>query len=164
MAKHPRVAVVILALSLVLFAFLGLFSATDPTSYSPKPMLVVISAWVLSYAAVLIPAVLFFLWNPNLLVRQQSTLPKRTIGLVALLSVLTLAEFETVWKDAIQYQGPHHTIAVFAINMLWLAILWWAVVRTLRRPSFGANLLSHWLLFAWLGWYAFPFLGAPIYF
>ena len=36
---------------------------------------------------------------------------------------------------------------------------WCAVIRDCRRPSFWVNLLSHWLLFAWLGICAFPYLG-----
>jgi hypothetical protein len=128
------------------------------------PTMTVLPAFALSRlnlqsAAVLVPMILFFLWNPGLLARQQSNLPKRTIGLVGLLSVLTILDFVFEWKYGLQYQGAHHTVAVYTINVLWLAVLWWAVVRAWRRPSFGTNLLSHWILFAWLAWYAFPYLG-----
>jgi hypothetical protein len=40
-----------------------------------------------------------------------------------------------------------------------LVLLWWAVIRWKRQPSFRGNLLSHWFLFARLAWYAFPYLG-----
>lgn len=164
MAMSPRVLVIILGLSLVLLAWIGLLSAGVPTLYCPMPTMTVLPAFALSRlnlqsTAVLVPMILFFLWNPGLLVRQQSNLPKRTIGLVGLLSVLTILDFVLEWKYGLQYQGAHHTIAVYIINVLWLAVLWWAVVRAWRRPSFGANLLSHWVLFAWLAWYAFPYLG-----
>jgi hypothetical protein len=38
-------------------------------------------------------------------------------------------------------------------------ILWSVFIWAKRQPSFGRNLLAHWLLFVWLGWYAFPYLG-----
>lgn len=164
MSINSRMLAVAVGLSLVLIAWVGLFSANDQTLYHPLPMLTVVSVWTMSYAGVLVPAILFFLWIPSLFLRQQSTLPRRTIGLVAILTALMLAEFETVWKAAIQYQGLHLTVAFLAINTLWLGAIWWTVVHAQRRPSFGANLLSHWILFAWLGWYAFPFLGEPINF
>jgi hypothetical protein len=163
-AMNHRAIAIIFGLSLVLLAWVGLFSAGVPTLYCPMPTMTVVPAFVLSSvrlqtAAVLIPTLFFFLWNPGLIVGQQSTMPKRTVGLVALLSVLTIMDFVLEWRYGMQYQGTDHTIAVYTINVLWLAVIWWAVIHALRRPSFWANLLSHWALFAWLGYYAFPYLG-----
>jgi hypothetical protein len=42
---------------------------------------------------------------------------------------------------------------------MWLGSLWWTVARFQRQPSFKGNLFSHWLLFSWLAYYAFPYLG-----
>lgn len=80
-------------------------------------------------------------------------------ALVGLLSILTAVDFVLEWQYGLRYQGRDHTIAMCTISALWLAIIWWAVIRAWRRPSFWANLLAHWVLFAWLGWYAFPYLG-----
>ena len=161
---NQRALATILGLSLILFAWVGLFSAGVPTLYCPMPTMTVLPAFALSSlklqtAAVLVPAILFFLWNPSLVIRQQSNMPKRTVGLVGLLSILTIVDFVLEWKYGLQYQSTHHTIAIYTINVLWLAALWCAVIRAWRRPSFWANLLSHWVLFVWLGWYAFPYLG-----
>jgi len=162
---NPRVLIIVAGMSLVLLAWVGLLSAGVPTLYCPMPTMTIVPAFALSswslpvQAAVLVPVVLFFLWNPGLIVRQRANLPKRPIGLVGLLSVLAIVDFVFGWKYGSQYQGAHHTIAVGIINVLWLVVLWWAVVRAWRQPSFRANLLTHWLLFAWLGWYAFPYLG-----
>ena len=161
---NQRPLAIVLGLSLVPIAWVGLLSAGVPTLYCPMPTMTVIPAFALSSlklqtAAVLIPTILFFLWTPGLIIRQQSNMPKRTVGLVGLLSILTIVDFVLVWKYGLQYQGTRHTIAVYTINVLWLAVLWCTVIRAWRRPSFLANLLSHWVLFAWLGWYAFPYLG-----
>jgi len=110
-------------------------------------------------AATLTPVILFVLWNPGLIFRQQSNLPKRTIGIVGVLSLLTIVDFVLEWKYGLQYRGARHTIAVYIVNILWLVVLWGALIRAWRRPTFKANLLAHWILFAWLGWYAFPYLG-----
>src|ERR1700722_13134995 len=126
MAISPRVLVIVLGLALMLLAWIGLLSAGVPTLYCPMPTMTlvpasVLSRWNLQKTAVVPPMIFFLLWNPGLLVRQQSNLPKRTIGLVALLSVLTILDFVLEWRYGMQYRGAHHTIAVYAINMLWLA-------------------------------------------
>lgn len=161
---NQRALAIILGLSLVLPAWVGLFSAGVPTLYCPMPTMTLVPALALSSlklqtAAVLIPMIFFFLWNPGLIIREQSNMPKRTVGLVGLLSMLTTVDFVLEWKYGLQYRGTEHTIVVYSLNVLWLAVLWWTVIRAWRRPSFWANLLSHWVLFAWLGWYAFPYLG-----
>ncbi len=161
---NPRVLGVVLGTFLVLLAGIGLLSAGVPTIYCPLPLLTVFPAFALWWLhlqviGILVPALIFFLWNPTLIARQEAKVPKRTIGLIVVLSILTIVYFATGWKDGLHYQGAHQTIAVCGINALWLAALWWAVVHAWRRPSFRANLLSHWLLFASLGWYAFPYLG-----
>jgi hypothetical protein len=118
-----------------------------------------LSQWGLQSLAFLVPSILFFLWRPDLLLAQRSNVPKRTIALLVLLTALTIADFVFEWSYGVQYQGVHYTIAVCMINLMWLAFLWWGLIHSLRQPSFRANLLSHWLLFAWLAWYAFPYLG-----
>ena len=78
-------------------------------------------------------------------------MPKRTIALLGLLSVLTIVDFDLEWKYGVEYRGERHTILLYIINLTWLTFLWWSAVRSRRQPSFMRNLLSHWLLFAWLG-------------
>jgi hypothetical protein len=159
---NTRIQTGFAGLSLIIVAMVGLFSAGTPTLYSPFPTLTVLPAFLLPtgmhWAAVLVPSVLFFGWNPHLFDGQMS-LPKRTIAVVALLSALTPLAFFLEWTDGLNYQGLHHTVALLIANLLWLGLLWWSTVRAARRHSFAGNLLTHWILFAWLSWYAFPYLG-----
>ena len=153
--------------SLVIPALVGLFSAGFPTLFCPFPL---ITTWPMLnlfppefpemaiYLVVLIPALLFFLWNPGVL-RGRSHLPKRTIAAAGLLSALTAFYFVSVKDFYLQDRGARYSLVLIIVNLAWLALLWSCIVRGLRRPSFGANLLTHWILFAWLGWYAFPWLG-----
>jgi hypothetical protein len=137
--------------------FLGCSDPVFFVSYSDRPAFV--SRWHLESLAVLVPSILFFLWSPGLLLNQRPNLPKRTFVLLGLLTVLTVVDCVIEWKYGVVYRGARHTILVYVINAMWLASLWWTVVRCQRQPSFVGNLFSHWLLFAWLAWYAFPYLG-----
>lgn len=64
------------------------------------------------------------------------------------------------WKWGLQYQGARYTDSVLALNVIWLAGLrTMSYVCCKREPSFTTSLTLHWLLFAWVAWYAFPYLG-----
>jgi hypothetical protein len=63
------------------------------------------------------------------------------------------------WRDGLLYQGVTFTRRICALNVLWLILLWLLLVRGRRTPRFSYNMLLHWLLFMWLGWFAFPYLG-----
>ncbi len=161
---NSRLLVIAAGLCLLVPAWVGLFSSGVPTLYAPLPILTILPAFVLSEwhlgsLAVLIPSILFFLWSPALLLRSAPNPPKRTIVLLGLLTVLTVADFVFEWRYGVRYRGTRHTILIYIVNAMWLASLWWTVVRSQRKPSFQGNLLLHWLLFAWLAWYAFPYLG-----
>jgi hypothetical protein len=161
---NSRLVAVVAGFCLLIPAWIGLFSSGGLTLYSPLPTLTILPAFVLSRwhlesVAVLVPSILFFLWNPGLLLNRRPNPPKRTIVLLGLLTVLTVVDCVLEWKNGVHYRGTRYTILVYSINATWLASLWWAVVRSQRQPSFKGNLFSHWLLFAWLAWYAFPYLG-----
>jgi hypothetical protein len=161
---NSRLLAIAAGLCLLIPAWIGLFSSGVPTLYSPLPTLTtlpafVLSRWHLQSLAVLVPSIFFFLWNPGLLLNRRPNVPKRTIALLGLLTLLTIVDFVFEWNDGVRYQGAYHTMAICIINLVWLVVLWWAVIHWWRQPSFSVNLLSHWFLFAWLAWYAFPYLG-----
>jgi hypothetical protein len=143
---------------------LGLFLPGAPTVFSPLPALTVIPAlllsdWHLGNAAVILPTLLFFLWNRQLF-RSEAKVPRRSYALLALLAVLTAIDFVASWKCGLQYEGPKFTVAVCSVNVAWLVFLGLAFVRTRKgTTSFATSLFLHCMLFAWLGWYAFPWLG-----
>ena len=78
-----------------------------------------LSRWHLERLVVLGPSVLFFLWNPRFVLKQPSNVPKRTIAILGLLTLLAIGYFAFEWNDGVRYQGTHHTIAVCIINLLW---------------------------------------------
>jgi hypothetical protein len=149
---------------LLIPATVGLFLTGFPTLLCPLPFLTVVPAFLLStghsqVAAVVVPTILFFAWNPGLF-RGSSTMPKRTYTLFVIASVLSVIWFIRGWKYGLQYEGPTFTHFICAVNIVWVVGL--GVLLFLRQkvnPSFISNLAFHLLFFAWLGWYAFPYLG-----
>jgi hypothetical protein len=113
----------------------------------------------LAYGAVAVPSLLFFVWNPGLF-RGDAKVPKRSYWLLGTAIILSSIWFVVSWKWGLQYQGVRYTYIVCGGNIVWAVFLvgLFAGFRN-REVSFKTNLLLHWALFAWLAWYAFPFLG-----
>jgi hypothetical protein len=152
---------------LLLPAWTGLFLSGVPTTLCPLPVLTITPAFILDSGpqafrfisvVVLIPALLFFAWNPGLFHGGQR-IPKRSFVLMAVLTALTVIWFIAGWKYGVEYQGRPYTYAICVVNIGWLMLLWVMFIRYRRGASFTGNLLFHWIMFAWLAWYAFPYLG-----
>jgi hypothetical protein len=162
-ASYQTIAV---AFGLVLLAWIGCFSNGAPTLICPMPLVTVLPALFLAsppshlpYSlVVLIPALLFFAWNPGLF-RGKCQVPRRSWALLIILSALIVVYFTFSWRYGNEYQGHKYTEIICAMNVGWIAILWAVLLRASRLRSFGSNLLFHATLFAWLAWYAFPYLG-----
>jgi len=149
--------------ALALPAYCGLMLDGVPTLRCPLPTLTVIPALFLStgrltWLAVLVPVGLFFLWNPGLF-HGKADIPRRSWILLSVLTVLTAVYFAGSWGYGLQYQGKRFTYGICALNAGWLVLLWTIFMWRGNKKSFTNNLILHWLLFAWLGWYAFPYLG-----
>jgi len=147
-------------LSLMLPLPFMMFTKDMPSEIYPLPVVVAIPALLgLRYAAVAIPMLLFFLWNPALF-RGEVKVPHRSYILLVTTTVLSIPWFVLGWKYGLEFQGSRYNYSVLAINIGWLAILWTMAARSRKKePSFQASLFLHWALFAWLAWYAFPYLG-----
>jgi|SRR5579864_449906 len=132
-----------------------------PTTLSPLPALTVLPGFFFgspSIAAV-VPVLFFVLWNPSLF-RGESKIPKRSPVLLLVSGLLSIVWFVVGWNYGVQYEGRRYVYFVCAANVAWLVLLAGAFSRYMRRePSFAANLVLHLLLFTWLAWYAFPYLG-----
>ncbi len=154
-------AALISGCTLAIPAWVGLLAAAGPTFLSPYPALTAIPAFLLSsrVAGVAIPPLLFFIWNPRLL-QGDNNLPSRSLGLLAIAAALSVGWFVWSWGYGLHYQGAKYTHVLCGINAAWIAFLggifiYWGK----RKLTFRLNLALHWALFAWLAWYAFPYLG-----
>jgi hypothetical protein len=158
------VATMLAGLGLLIPASVGLLVSGVPTILCPFPLVTILSAFLLHgqgslKAAVAVPTLLFFAWHPGLF-RGDAKIPKRSYVLLIVLILLSIADFIAGWNWGLQYQGPQYTHAVCAINVAWAVFLLLAFARSWKKPpSFVYSLFLHWMLFAWLAWYAFPYLG-----
>jgi len=154
----------IAGVGLLIPASVGLLLSNIPTMLSPFPALTVLPAFLLFdrhfwKAAVAVPMLLFFVWQPGLF-RGEVTVPKRSYVLLTIATVVSVVNFVAGWNWGLQYQGPQYVHVVCAVNVAWVAFLIFAFTRRRKAPlSFSFNLFLHWMLFCWLAWYAFPYLG-----
>jgi hypothetical protein len=64
------------------------------------------------------------------------------------------------WRWGLQYQGIQHLRFVCIANIAWVLLLGFVFVSNWKSsPSFKRSLFLHWILFVWLAWYAFPYVG-----
>ena len=149
---------------LIFPASVGLLTSGAPTLISPFPALTILPAFLLSstglyWLAVLVPSVFFWLWNPQLFY-GSTRIPVRTFVLFFACVVLTIIWFVESWNFGLQYQGARFTYITCACNGILVAFIGTLlVVFRKAAPSFWKVLAIHWLLFAWLAWGAFPYLG-----
>ena len=143
-------------------AALGLFLTGVPTIFCPLPILTVLPALFLSPlapVAVVFPTLLFLAWNPALLHGDPKP-PKRSYVLFGVLVGLSVIYFIDSWADGVQFESKRYTQTIAIANIIWITFLTFLFAFSrIRKPSFIFNLTLHWLMFAWLAWYAFPYLG-----
>jgi hypothetical protein len=149
-------------LSLLLPAIFFFFNGGDTTDsiIYPHPALVLIPMFLgARWGAIAVPTAFFFGWNPGLF-SGDSRIPRRSYIFLIIASLLSILWFAVCWKDGLAIQGAKYNHSLLLINAAWLVLIW-ALFERCRgaEPSYYSNLLSHWLLFAWLAWYAFPFFG-----
>jgi hypothetical protein len=158
-----KLATIVGGIGLLIPASMGLLITGYPTILHPFPAITVLPAFVLAsvhlwMAGTIVPIVFFSLWNPHLS-RGETRVPKRSYVLLTVSVFLSIIWFVLGWQFGLQYQGSTYTYWVCAINAGWIAVLAVSILRCQRANSFVSNLIFHWLLFAWLGWFAFPYLG-----
>ena len=154
------------AAGIVAFAGLAGVVADVPTIWSPLNLLGFVPAFfasvVFSSAAVLVPAALlalaFVAWCPDVW-HGRAEVPSRSWALAITAVALSGAAVIGGRDYGLKYQGPSYVTAVTAISVLCWVVVGAVLVRAYRAPSPVRNLWAHLILFAWLGWYAFPYLG-----
>lgn len=137
---------------LVLQAF-GAFGGGLPTELTPSSMPLVLLYMVgLGPLALGIPVVTFWAWGFPLF-SGAATFPLRSV-------VLAAAAFcsSALWL-ILGHASEYYDWPLFGVSGGFVFAIVFAIAWCRRRPSFLANLLGHALLFAWLGSFAFPWIG-----
>ena len=135
-------------------------AAKVPEITAPMPIWIIGLRWWIPYPAIILwlPSITMWLWNPSAF-RGETMIPTRSWGLYFLLGILSLLFYISFFSYGNQFQGRTHTLSLAIINFFFCSIILLVGLRSRRKPSFTANLLFHWLLFAWVSSYAFPFFG-----
>jgi len=85
--------------------------------------------------------------------------PTRTIVLSLLMVLLSAASVILGFSYGVEYQGWGYVIGVVIISVIfWVAILALAVIAV-RSKRVKWNVAFHIVFFAWLAWYAIPYMG-----
>ncbi len=139
---------------------LGAFGGIAPSISSPVPLLLVVPIFLGVPVAfvVLLFVGLFWVWSPSLF-RGEPTIPLRTIILFAVSAVLSLASFAFGWHLGVQYEGATYTVFCALLSVVLFSVCAFLLWRGRTTPSFANSLAAHAALFAWLGSYAFAYLG-----
>jgi hypothetical protein len=152
-----------LALALLLTAIVahatGILGDGAPTLNSPWPLLLTIPAFLgvpILFVALLFGGLFYFACRRA---ADRPRLAKRTPLILALATIACAAYFVVSWSAAIEYQGkPFLYTCVFinAVAVLGLFSMW--AINHRAAVSYSA-IAFYFVLFVWLGTYAFPYFG-----
>lgn len=162
MPKGGRIAGLILAAILLAAVFLaatGGLSLTEPTAI-----------WVLylyglgeylGFDGMLFGAsavaLLFLAWNPQL-IRGIPIIPRRSLVLFAILTVLTVAYLASRARFMASINYLQYYVAIVVINSAIVIGLAFLLRRGLQTPRLSTSMAFHWLLFVWPCTYGFAWL------
>lgn len=132
--------------------------ASHPTILTPYSLVVVAPLFLIGFVAIFVVPSLFAAWSFPLL-RGQTGIPKRTK--IAAIALILLSGLHLIggWDTGARYQGTAHILAVFVLNVIFWTALYIIGRSNSKSATLTKNFLFHWLLFAWLAWGAFPWLG-----
>jgi len=138
-------------------------NAKVPEPWAPFSMLHILLGLTTGSSLVVFSwaTIAFWVWNPGAF-NGEPDVPKRSIVLYSILAALSILHNVVGISYGLKYQGKAYTIIVTSVNFALVLILASLLIHSRRAPSFAKSLFFHWLLFAWLLSYAFPYLGELI--
>lgn len=158
--KNPLIITVTGGLLLFIPAAQGyIFGVPQP--YAPFPLPFTFAILAFGFGATIIPSILFFVFCHRLFTGN----PKTSIyifGIAIILGILSIVWFILSWDYGTHYQGFSHTLTVLILNCVVYLSSLFLLIWGKDRPSFPVAFTGQWLLFAWLTWVAFPWLGELI--
>ena len=137
-----------------------MFPGAQPTLRSTHPFVLAVLAvlgvplWLLALAY----GGLFVLWT-MIALRQGATIPRRSISLFVLCSLLSALVFVLGWSEGLTHLGARYVYSVLALDIVSISLLVALVGWNLRAPSIASSLLFHFTLFVWVCTFAMPWLG-----
>jgi hypothetical protein len=85
--------------------------------------------------------------------------PKRTVLLSVVMIVISAVSIAFGYSYGLEYQGDDYTLKVSVVSIAsWIGILTLAFLA-MRNKTRAWNVAYHLFFFAWLAWYAIPYMG-----
>lgn len=156
------------AAAIAIAAWLGASGANGSNPFAPASLLIVVPSYLVAeslgderIAWLLIPLLpaLSYLAFSNQLFRDATTIPVRGWVLVAILSLGSVAWFVAAWSYGVKYQGTSFTLSVLGLNLAAAVAVVAAGFTNRSSPKWASSFVFHTVLFAWIGWLSFPWLG-----
>ena len=108
---------------------------------------------------VALPVTLWFcLWVLPPSARTER-IPRRSVVLLAAVVLLSVPYFISSWEYGQQYQGAFHTRVMIIYNIIFAVLATLSWFRNRRTPRVSTVTAFHGIVFCWLAWCAFPYLG-----
>jgi hypothetical protein len=147
--------------------------ANFPTFYSPYSFTVVLPAIAVSsfapdiiigsrlafYALSALPITVFYLVWSFIFARNLPQISKPSQYLALILVLLSVWHLVAGFKYGLQYQGLAHTLLIYLYAVSFFGALFTLWFKNSQRPSYQTCQWFHIVLFCWLGWVSFPWLG-----
>ncbi len=154
--------------SLVVFTFCILTLVLDESLYPPNCMSVFIPAlftsilsqnlFLIAFFAAFPTVFLYLVWS-FYFINTKFKISKPTVILSIILIILSVIANISSYQYGVRYQGFPHTILMYSYNLVFLLVLAIAYKANKSNPNQNNCLGYNILLFSWLGWCAFPYLG-----
>ena len=145
MSNEPRIispgSLVIVAPSIMLWKYLGMMSR---------------------FLAPLVGPLLFVIWCAPLF-NTPSHIPSRTKLLAVILLLLAVLWLVFSWEYGIVKQGYGYCLSIVFIDCCFWGALFVVERRNLLKPTAMNGIGFHAMLFVWLSWIGFPWLGELLY-
>ena len=135
-------------------------NTNTPTVLHPLNLVVLLPAWAAldRYAILFVPAV-FIGWCWTVFRDGSARVPPRSFALFSVAALLSLCSVSLGGRYATEYQSVEYLHGIWLISIVWWLGLTILACLADRRPSVPLNLAFHFALFAWLAWYALPYMG-----
>jgi len=139
---------------------IGMFVGESPSLVAPSSMVIMIPAFLSWpwYVVFGLPVFTFWLWAYQLYFGVVA-IPTRSLMLFVFEFLASMVWFILGWRNGIEFQGRSFTLGTLLLSLLVASTLSVVTVSAWRRPTWAKSLASHWLAWAWLVTYAFPYLA-----
>jgi hypothetical protein len=165
--------IVIWSLIVLCAGTLSLFSGV-PTILSPHALLSVIPALIVSSTPLNYPELPYRTFILSLLAagpimiayiawslpcRTSPKIPMHSILIWLIVCILSILTFTLSWDNSIKWRGEMFTIVLAILNVFIAALCGLFIIANRKQPSPTSVIVFHGIMFTWLAWGAFPWLG-----